>query len=66
MLSRSRSRDSTRQKIIDAAYDLFYEKGFNRVSVDEIAAKSGITKRTLYDHFESKDAMLAVVLDYHV
>jgi AcrR family transcriptional regulator len=65
MSSKSRSRDATRQKIVDAAYDLFYEKGFNRVSVDEIAAKSGITKRTLYDHFESKDAMLAVVLDYH-
>jgi AcrR family transcriptional regulator len=65
MAAKSRSREATRQKITNAAYDLFYQKGFNRVSVDEVAAASGITKRTLYDHFESKDALLAAVLEYH-
>jgi AcrR family transcriptional regulator len=65
MPSKPRSREATRQKILDAAYDLFYQKGFNRLSVDEIASSSGITKRTLYDHFESKDEMLAAVLEYH-
>lgn len=52
----------TRQRIIDAAYDLFYRHGFNRVGVDQVAAAAGITKRTLYAHFESKDRLLEDVL----
>jgi AcrR family transcriptional regulator len=55
----------TRRRILDAAYELFYRKGFGRVGVDEIAASAGITKRTLYYHFQSKDDLLASVLDLH-
>jgi len=54
---------NTRRRILDAAYELFYRKGFNRVSVDEIAAASGLTKRSLYYHFNSKDELLASVLE---
>src|SRR4249920_664310 len=57
-----RSADQTRQKILHAAYKLFRRSGFYRVGVDEIAAAAGITKRTLYYHFKSKDALLAAVL----
>lgn len=53
----------TRRRILDAAYELFYRKGFARVGVDEIAAFAGVTKRTLYYHFKSKDELLASVLD---
>jgi AcrR family transcriptional regulator len=53
----------TRRRILDAAYELFYRKGFVRVGVDEIADFAGVTKRTLYYHFESKDLLLAAVLD---
>jgi AcrR family transcriptional regulator len=58
-------RDSqpTRQRILDAAYALFRRKGYTRVSMDEIAAASAVTKRTLYYHFESKDQLLAAVLE---
>ncbi len=55
--------EGARDKILDAAYRLFYRQGFARVGVDEIAAAAGITKRTLYYHFESKDAVLAAVLE---
>ncbi len=58
-----RSSEPTRQKIIDAAYVLFRRKGFARVNLDEIAAAATVTKRTLYYHFESKDALLAAVLE---
>ena len=58
-----RSAAKTRGRILDAAYVLFRKKGFTRVSVDEIAEASGITKRTLYAHFVSKDQLLATVLD---
>lgn len=58
-------RDSqrTRQRILDAAYALFRRKGYTRVSMDEIAAGAAVTKRTLYYHFESKDQLLAAVLE---
>ena len=56
---------STRRRILDAAYEQFYRKGFARVSVDEVAAAAKVTKRTLYYHFKSKDDLLTSVLDLH-
>jgi AcrR family transcriptional regulator len=58
-----RSGEQTRRRILDAAYRLFRRKGFARVSMDDIAAETGVTKRTLYHHFESKDALLGAVLE---
>ena len=53
---------TTRSDIIDAAEALFYENGLRSVSVDAIAARAGVTKRTLYYHFESKDELIAAYL----
>jgi len=58
-----RHGEETRRKIIDTAYEVFYKGGFARAGVDAIAEAAGITKRTLYYHFDSKDALLAAVLD---
>jgi AcrR family transcriptional regulator len=55
----------TRRRIVEAAYFLFYRKGFTRVSMDEIAARAQITKRTLYLYFRSKDDLLASTLAYY-
>ena len=60
-----RPAEPTRRRIFDAAYELFYLKGYSRVGVDEIAAFAGLTKRTLYYHFESKDQLLGSVLVLH-
>ena len=57
-----RSPDQTRRRILDAAYELFYRKGFGRVSVDEVALAAAVTKRTLYYHYQSKDELLGAVL----
>lgn len=59
-------RDSaaTRARIYAAAYALFYRKGFQRTSLDEIAAKAGVTKRTLYYHVRSKDALAGAMLEH--
>jgi len=57
-----RSAADTRQKILEAAYDLFWRQGFLRVSMDDIAARAGLTKRTLYQHFRSKDDLIAAAL----
>ena len=59
----ARSSEPTRKGILDAAYALFRRKGFTRVSMDEIAAAARVTKRTLYYHYESKDTLLAKVLE---
>ncbi len=58
-----RDRSVTHRRILDAAYTLFYRNGFARVNVDQIAEQADVTKRTLYDHFRSKDELLAAVLE---
>jgi AcrR family transcriptional regulator len=57
-----RSKAQTRERILDAAYGLFWRQGFLRVSLDEIAARAGVTKRALYQHFRSKDDLMAATL----
>src|ERR1044072_8450954 len=59
----ARSAEPTRQRILAAAYVLFRQRGYSRVSMDEIAAATRVTKRTLYNHFQSKDQLLARVLE---
>jgi len=59
-----RKASETRQQIIDAAYTLFYQSGFMRTGVDAIANAAGITKRTLYQHFGSKDELIGAVLEH--
>jgi len=57
-----RSRAQTRHRVLDAAYSLFWRQGFLRVSMDDIAERAGITKRALYQHFQSKDDLIAAAL----
>jgi AcrR family transcriptional regulator len=53
---------TTRERILSAATKLFYGEGIRAVSVDAVAAKAGVTKRTLYYHFTSKDELVAAYL----
>jgi len=48
--------------ILDAAGDLFYDRGINAVGVDTVAAAAGTTKKTLYDQFGSKAALAVAYL----
>ena len=57
----SEAPSPTRKRIVDAATKLFYAEGIGRVSVDAVAEKAGLTKRTLYYHFASKDDLIASV-----
>src|ERR1700710_1155229 len=58
----ARTAIPTRERIISAANALFYNDGIRGVSVDAVAAKAGVTKRTLYYHFRSKDDLVAAYL----
>lgn len=56
------SMSVTRDKIIKAASSLFYREGIRSISVDAIAEKAGLTKRSLYYHFKSKDDLIEAYL----
>jgi AcrR family transcriptional regulator len=56
------SANPTRERIVAAAAKLFYSEGIRAVSVDAVAAKAGVTKRTFYYHFDSKDEVVAAYL----
>ncbi|MFC8229115.1 TetR/AcrR family transcriptional regulator [Streptomyces sp. NPDC057287] len=50
------------RRIVAAAEELFYDRGITAVGVDLIAEHSGVTKRTLYNRFGSKDHLVAAYL----
>jgi AcrR family transcriptional regulator len=54
--------ERTRAKLMRAAAELFYEAGVPTTGVNEISARAGVGKQTLYQHFGSKDGLLEAVL----
>ncbi len=54
---RSRKRNATRQGISDAATRLFIERGFDRVTIDEIAQAADVGRMTVFNHFPRKEDM---------
>jgi AcrR family transcriptional regulator len=57
---------STREKILDAAIDLISKKGFDAVSIREIAAAVSIREGAIYNHFKSKDQILDTIIDFFI
>lgn len=56
-------RESTRDRLIKTAGDLFYERGFQSVGLDRILARVGISKTAFYNHYESKDDLILAVIE---
>ena len=56
------AKQPMKERILETADRLFYLQGIRAVGVDTIAAEIGISKRTLYNHFPSKDALIAAYL----
>jgi AcrR family transcriptional regulator len=56
-------KPTMKERILETADRLFYLQGIRAVGVDTIAAEIGISKRTLYNHFPSKDALIAAYLN---
>ena len=56
-------QENTRQKITDTALKLFSEKGYDAVSVGEIAEAVGIKAPSLYNHFKSKQAIFDAIIE---
>jgi len=51
--------------MIKSAYDIFYKNGFHATGVDAIVDSTGISKRTLYKHFTSKEGLIIATVNYY-
>lgn len=52
----------TRERLIKAASELFLQRGFSHVGLDQVLHRASLTKTTFYNHFESKEALIRAVL----
>src|SRR6201995_4781603 len=52
-----------REQLLDVGRALFAEKGFDAASIEEIAARAGVSKPVVYEHFGGKEGLYAVVVD---
>ena len=62
-LTRERRRELTREALIDAATEVFAERGFEGASLDEIAAAAGFTRGAIYANFDGKEDLYYAVND---
>lgn len=65
-MERKEKKRDVKSRIVSAAWQLFYEKGYNGTTVDDIIALSGTSKGSFYYYFSSKDELLntlSVILD---
>ena len=54
---------SARERILDAAYELFSRRGIQAVGVDDVTERAGVATATLYRHFPTKDQLVLAFLD---
>jgi len=62
-LKAKRSGPPSSERIIEAARKLFVSLGYDGVSIDEIAREAGVSKPTIYSHFEGKEALFIAVMN---
>lgn len=62
-LRRRMPREARTRQLLETAEAVFAERGIAAASMDEIALRAGVTKPILYDHFGSKDRLLAAVIE---
>lgn len=58
------SQPPRREAILQAAKDVFLEHGYELATMDDIAERAGTTKRTVYAHFENKEALFAAMVEH--
>ncbi|QOR35137.1 TetR/AcrR family transcriptional regulator [Clostridium sp. 'deep sea'] len=59
------NQSNTKRRIIESAISLFYEKGYEHVTIREIAKAVGIRGSSIYNHFNSKENILEEILNSH-
>lgn len=61
--ARQRRKEARPQQLLDAALELFVEKGFAATRAEEVAARAGVSKGTLYLYYPSKEDLLKAVIE---
>src|SRR3990167_8600656 len=61
----SKREQNKRDQIIEHVYSVFYQHGFHAAGLDLLLAGSGISKRTLYKYFDSKEALIAATVQHY-
>ncbi len=64
--SRRRLKEARPQQLLDAALELFVEKGFAATRAEEVAQRAGVSKGTLYLYYPSKEELLKAVIREHL
>jgi len=64
--TRRRRKDARPQELLDAALELFVEKGFAATRAEEVAQRAGVSKGTLYLYYPSKEELLKAVIREHL
>jgi AcrR family transcriptional regulator len=59
-------KPGVRDRIMETSKKIFFSRGFLKVTVDELAEELGVSKKTIYANFESKDKILSAVLESHM
>ncbi len=55
-------QDDTKERIVQSARERFFTSGFSKVTMDELAQQLGLSKKTMYEHFRSKDELIDAVV----
>lgn len=61
-MAREGKREQSRRRLLEAARGVFFEDGFDRANLDEIARRAGLAKGTIYRYFDSKAELYVAVL----
>ncbi|MCF2949111.1 TetR/AcrR family transcriptional regulator [Paraglaciecola aquimarina] len=56
-------KENKKDLLIDIAQNLFYQQGIRATGIDLVLANSGVAKKTLYNHFDSKEALIIATLE---
>src|SRR5713226_7690587 len=62
-LTRDEKKARTRERLLDAAADVFARRGFHAASLDEVADEAGLTKGAVYSNFTSKDDLIVALIE---
>ena len=60
---KEKRKNNNKNEIVDAAERLFFSKGYDNSTMDEIAKEAGYTKRTLYSYFTSKEEIYEKIVE---
>ena len=65
-VKRERRKEARPGELLDAALDLFVEKGFAATRAEEVAARAGVSKGTLFLYFQSKEELFKAVVRHNI